>query len=663
MPADRIDRSDSADRVARVDRVVRVLPDVSALRKTFDYTVPGALAGQVRVGTQVRIALGPRRVGGWVVEDDVEPAPGVALRPIAAVRGWGPPPAVLDIATWAAWRWAGPVPALLGTASPPRAVRALPVVAPSSGERSRLDTAPADTAPADTAPADTAPADTANLGEGISVVRLGPGTDPWPWLAAAAVRLEHAEADAGVLVLAPGLRAARNMARRLRASGTAVALLPDDWATARAGGCVVVGARAAAFAPLPRLAAAVVLDAHDEAYHEERAPTWAAWAVVAERARRDGAPCALVSPCPTLEIMALGPLVVPARSAERRGWPIVEVIDRRGDDPRTGLFSERLVRLVRDVTGEAGGRVVCVVNRTGRVRLLSCAECGELARCETCGAELELVGEARRPKRGADRARAAAPDASSDAAPDAPAAAPRLRCRRCGEERPVVCARCGATRMKALRLGVTRVGEELEALTGVAVAEVWGPGTADEEHDEQVARARVVVGTEAALHRVRGVDAVAFLEFDSELLAPRFRAAEQALGLLARAARLVSRRPGAGAADRAPGRVVVQTRQPRHPALVAAVSADPGVLAAAESEVRMALDLPPFSALAVVSGPAADAYGAALRQGAGAEVEVRGPVDGTWSVRARDHAALADLLAAVPRPPGRLRVEVDPVRS
>jgi primosomal protein N' (replication factor Y) len=42
---------------------------------------------------------------------------------------------------------------------------------------------------------------------------------------------------------------------------------------------------------------------------------------------------------------------------------------------------------------------------------------------------------------------------------------------------------------------------------------------------------------------------------------------------------------------------------------------------------------------------------------------VRGPLDGTWSVRAPDHAALCDLLAAVPRPPGRLRVEVDPVRS
>ncbi|MGH7733378.1 MAG: hypothetical protein ACREOE_06670, partial [Gemmatimonadales bacterium] len=143
-----------------------------------------------------------------------------------------------------------------------------------------------------------------------------------------------------------------------------------------AGGCVAVGSRAAALAPLPALAAAVVLDAHDEVYHEERAPTWCAWQVVAERARRDGAPCVLVSPCPTLDVLAAGRLVVASRHDERAGWPVVEVVDRRGDDPRAGLYSERLVDLVRWAVDGDGRRVVCVLNRTGRVRLLACAACG-----------------------------------------------------------------------------------------------------------------------------------------------------------------------------------------------------------------------------------------------------------------------------------------------
>jgi primosomal protein N' (replication factor Y) (superfamily II helicase) len=598
------------------ERVVRVLPDVRALRKTFDYAVPSALAPGVRVGTQVRIVLGSRRVGGWVVEDEVVPVPGVALRPISAVRGWGPPPEVLELADWAAWRWAGPVTAFLRTASAPTAVRVIPAPTPSR-------------------PVGGAEA---ALGEGTTVVRLGPGNDPWPLVVAAAAQRERGGAGAGALVLTPSQRAAADLAGRLRAAGVSTALLPGDWARARAGGCVAVGARAAAFAPVPQLAAAVVLDAHDEAYHEERAPTWAAWAVVAERARRAGTPCALVSPCPTLEILAQATLQTTPRRLERQGWPAVEVVDRRADDPRTGLFSERVVRLVREARGSPDRRIVCVVNRTGRVRLLSCAACGELARCERCGAALELI-------------------TSADAA------APVLRCRRCAQERPVVCKRCGATRMKALRLGVTRVREELEALADVPVAEVWGAAPAGTGDENGLTRAAVVVGTEAALHRVPDAATVVFLEFDSELLAPRFRAAEQALALLARAARLVARRPLPRAGDRAPGRVVVQTRQPRHPALLAAVSADPGVLAAAEAEVRGALGLPPFRALAVVSGSGAEAYGAALREVAGPAVEVRGPVDGTWSVRASDHGALCDLLASVPRPPGRLRVEVDPVRA
>jgi primosomal protein N' (replication factor Y) len=102
---------------------------------------------------------------------------------------------------------------------------------------------------------------------------------------------------------------------------------------------------------------------------------------------------------------------------------------------------------------------------------------------------------------------------------------------------------------------------------------------------------------------------------------------------------------------------------PQHDVLTSAALADPGRLAASELEVRRALDLPPVTAMALISGASADTYGTALAAAAPEGVEVRGPVDGRWSVRAPDHAVLADLLAAVPRPGGRLRVEVDPVRA
>jgi primosomal protein N' (replication factor Y) len=147
-------------------------------------------------------------------------------------------------------------------------------------------------------------------------------------------------------------------------------------------------------------------------------------------------------------------------------------------------------------------------------------------------------------------------------------------------------------------------------------------------------------------------DVVAFLDIDDELLAPRFRADEQALGLLARAARLVGPRAGGG-------RVLVQTRLPHHEVLEAALYADPGRFTGPAMARRVELDLPPARALAVVSGPGAQELAAALGTGQG--IAVAGPSDGRYLVRAADSDALADALASVPRPP-RVRIEVDPPR-
>ena len=83
------------------------------------------------------------------------------------------------------------------------------------------------------------------------------------------------------------------------------------------------------------------------------------------------------------------------------------------------------------------------------------------------------------------------------------------------------------------------------------------------------------------------------------------------------------------------------------------------ILSAPELEVRRALQLPPITAVAVVSGAAAAAYVDALRL---QPVQILGPDRDQWLVKAPDPAALADALAAVPRPPGRLRVAVEPAR-
>ena len=612
--------------------VVRVLADVVRLDKTFDYAVPDAWhadgrAERLQIGTIVRIVLGGRRLRGWVTEVGVDPPPGVELQPLAKLTGMGPPADVMSLAGWAAWRWAGSTVHLLRAASPSRVVtrpagaRTVGAGGGSSSQIGGQSGSGSSLQPGGQSGGRQGPSrQVAVASDGslkgcdglfdfpgsVTVLRCRPGDSGAPIAQAAARRGDS-------LIVVPTPADARRIAADLRSRGVRVALGVGDWAVAAAG-ATVVGTRTAVWLPMPRLAAVAVLDEHSESLRSEQAPTWHAREVALERARRVGAPAVLVSPIPTLEALEAGELWTLDRSAERDGWPVVEVLDRRLDDPvRGGLFAEGL----RDRLVAARGRVAVVLNRKGRARLLACKACGELVR----------TSDGRVPMRLADDELVAA-DGS--------------------ERRPVVCAACGSTVLRNLRMGVTRAREELAALAGEPVAEL----TADSGRfgDE-----RIVIGTEAVLWRLPSVAAVVFLDFDQELLAPRQRASEQALALLARGARLVGgRRDG--------GWLVVQTRQPDHPVVKAAVLADPSIVATAEREQRRALALPPYGAQAKVSGAGAETFVATLRAAADTAVSIRGPVGGHFLLRAPSHEPLLDLLARTPRPAERLRVEVDPLR-
>jgi primosomal protein N' (replication factor Y) len=569
--------------------VVRVVTDVAGIDKEFDYLVPPGAATAVSPGMQVRVDLHGRRVGGWVSHVGVEPAEGMPLRELAKVRGWGPEPELVDLASWAARRWASRRGAFLATASPDRAVPVLP--APSS----RPPSPPGAGWAADLA---------GGLAPGVSVVQLAPAADP--------TALVGAVAQLGpVLVVVPSAARAGVLADRLARAGGDVALLPGEWARARAGAAVVLGTRAAAWGPCPGLSAAVVIDAHDEGLAQEGAPTWDAVAVVAERAKRASVPAVLVTPCPTPELLALGPVAVPEPQRQRSGWAELEVIDRRNDDPRMGLYSERLVAVLRGTD-----RVVCVLNRTGRARLLACAACGELARCERCGSALSQ------------------------------AEGKGLACAHCGLTRPEVCASCTSTVLRRLKVGVSRAREELELLSGRAVGEVTSA-------TDDLPGADVLIGTEAVLHRLSPADGyrrAVFVDFDQELLAPRFRASAESLALLCLASRLVGGREG---------RVAVQTRQPDHPVIRSALLGDPSVLSDWDTAMRRSLKLPPFSAIALVSGEGAAEFVAGLAE---RNVELLGPHDGRWMVKAPDDESLAEALGAVRRPASRVRVAMGPAR-
>ncbi len=596
----------TSDRVsAMVDRVIRVLIDEPAIDKTFDYLLPGALAGAdgVRLGTMLRVPLHGRRVGAWVVGLNVEPAvPIDHLLSVTRVSSAGPPREVLSLARWAAWRWWGRPATFLAIASPKRAIRIV-------GTGRPLD-------PSALPPPAVGPGFAEALREALalpaaSCVRLAPVSDPFPLLIEAA----RASGNRGLLVLAPQVATAHDLARRFRRLGVPVAVIPDEWDRAAVPGTVVVGARTAAWAPMVDFGAAVVLDEHDEAYQDERAPTWHAREVVVERVRRVGAPCLLVSAVPSPHSLALaeGRVVADDRRGERTGWPVIALLDRSTEEPgRVPIVAPGLTATLR-----SGGRVVCLLNRSGRAKLLDCRSCGALAECEQCGSAMQQRTEAL-----------------------------ELACGRCERTAPVVCRSCGGGRLRHLRPGTSRLRDDLEALAQRPVVEVVSgtPSTTD---------ADVLVGTEAVLHTAGRADVVVALDIDGELLAPRMRAADAVVALVLRCARLVG--PN--------GRVVLVTRQPEHPVLRALSLGDGAALSALLVESLASLAYAPPTAVARVSGAGAtavaDALAAAILEGL---VSRLGPAEGPFLVRAASPSALADVLADVERPPGRVRVEVDPVR-
>lgn len=457
-----------------------------------------------------------------------------------------------------------------------------------------------------------------------ALFRLGPAYSPLPWL----TRLAEPVVAAGrtALVLVPQADAAARLAAWFARRGWPVARMPAEWDRARAGGRVVIGSRGAAWAPAPALGLVVVVDAHDRTWRETRRPHWEAAEVTRERARRAGARWVAISPTPTVGLATHAPVVRTSPAHERRGWARIQVVDLRREDPRHGLLTPALVALAAE--GRPGDPVVVVHNRPGQATLLACRSCREVLECAGCGAALAEDDEG-------------------------------LLCPRCRARPPAFCPLCRGLGRVTLRPGVGRLAAGLARLVPGPVVTV----TATTEMSA-ASEAGCVVGTEAALRRLRRARGVALADFDFELLAPRAGALEESLGLLGLASRLVGGREG--------GRLLLQTRLVDHVVVRAARVGDPSVVLDEEAALRRTLGLPPYRAMArvVVTGegsaaaraasdpdPAADWLGRLERRG----LEVHLQAGGARLLVGPSVTALADALAAE-SPPAGVRLEVDPVR-
>lgn len=627
-------------------RYGRVIVDVEPLHldRPFDYVVPDDLT--VVVGHEVRVSFSGRRRTGWVVDTgdttDTDPA---RVKHLLEVRGRLPRFDADDLRLyrWVAHRWGGTLASVLRHALP-RRVAAVEASIDGWGDPAVVEAA--------TQP--PCPTDAWRRYGGSALLRAaaspptGSAEPPAFWLrplpgddlAALVTDLVARCLAAGrsALVLAPDpqspvpdaclevagpagadLRGARSDRARYRA------FLRGRTGHAR----VLVGERAGVFGPLRDLGLIVVTDEANPAYKERRSPRHHARDVALARGRMAGATTVLTGALPSAAVWRLlGRGDVVAVEAQRREVrahaPRVDVVDPWERQTVRRRLSGPADDAVRSAIDD-GGVAAVLVARRGDGTVLACRRCGLRATCPVCEGSLAPLGTRRR------------------------------RCATCGWEGPAAaCASCSGEEFAPLAAGTTRWAAELQrAHPEAEVAVMEGFDAAGPTGRPAIAvMTRGSVVTRPAWLGDDAVEVLVLPDADALLGRPRFDASEDLLRLCMA---IVWAR-----------RIIVQTRQPAHPAIQALVRWDAAGFWRGEAERRAELGYPPSRVLIQLDAADADPVAGAVAEALPDGDELSGPdTGGRLLVKSSDPRGTLSALDPLRRrwssDDKRVAVDVDPV--
>jgi primosomal protein N' (replication factor Y) len=642
-----------AETPAAVDPVAHVLVEtpLAHLDRPFDYAVPASMAESAVPGARVKVRFAGKDLDGFVVARSAHTDHTGTLTPLRRVVSAEPVlrPAVAELAGLLAERYAGTRADVLRLAVPPR--HATTEKQPSAPEEPVV--ADHHTSLDAWRPYPAAGAFLTHLAGGGSpraVWSALPGED-WPRLLAQAAAATLAGGRGSLLcvpdhrdvarldgaltdVLGPGhhvmLTAGAGPARRYR----------EFLAVSRGTRRIVVGTRAAAFAPVHDLGLVAIWDDGDDLHAEPRAPYPHAREVLLTRATVEGTAALVGGFARSVEaeqLLATGwarELYAP-RGTLRAAVTVSVSGASEGDLVRDPMA--RSTRMPKQVyaavsAGLEHGPVLVHTPRRGYAASLACERCRTPARCAVCTGPLGVSG------------------------PTVPPA-----CRWCGTVVDAwACAVCGDRGLRAPVVGERRTAEELgRAFPAIPVVASGG----DHVVAAVPARPAVVVATPGAEPVAEGgYAAVVVLDTWLALARPDLRTEEEALRRWCGAAGLVT-----------PGGFVVVVGDPGLAVVQALVRWDPAGFAQRESASRAEAHLPPASRLATITGEPGAVDDALTLLDRPPGTEVLGPVevdDGGSRLVVRvpraQGAALSRALGEVQRVRSArkldpVRIQVDPV--
>ena len=341
---------------------------------------------------------------------------------------------------------------------------------------------------------------------------------------------------------------------------------------------IIIGARSALFTPAPQIGLIVVDEEQDMSYKQDESPRYHARVVAEELAKIHRAVLLLGSATPSLETYhqtkkngEVRLLTMPQRIGNIP-MPLIECVDMR-EELRHGnrhIISNAL-RLLIEETIARHEQIIIMLNRRGYSTFVMCRSCGEVLKCKACG--LPLVYH----KNG------------------------RLMCHHCDavERVPDVCPKCGSRYIKYFGSGTEKLEQELRELVPAAKVIRMDRDTTGRKfaHQDILTRFRnheydILLGTQmvAKGHDIPNVTAVGIISADSSLNMPDFRAAERCFMLITQTA-------GRAGRHGKQGRVIIQTYNPQHYAVVTGMAQDYEGFYQQELKLRKELFYPPFSRL------------------------------------------------------------------
>ena len=347
----------------------------------------------------------------------------------------------------------------------------------------------------------------------------------------------------------------------------------NTWLKIRAGQIdIIIGTRLAVFTPIPNLKLIVVDEEHDVSLKQQEGFMYNARDLAIYRAKLHNVPIILGSATPSFESLhnvtkkKYQHLILTQR-AQSTAMPKMHLVDMRNESAKNILSSELRHKMQTHL--EQGKQVILFLNRRGYAPALICHECGWVADCSRCDANMTFHSSQQ-----------------------------KLICHHCDRTTPVpkTCSNCGSDALIPIGHGTQRV-EEVVAKDFAAYSSIRLDRDISQKKGqlESAFKAiknkeyQIILGTQLLSkgHDFPEVTLVGVLDIDYGIYSADFRALERTAQLLTQVAGRSGRR-------QQQGEVIVQTHAPEHPMLNILLDSGYATFAKLALNTRREFGLPPY---------------------------------------------------------------------